>query len=124
MRGWQFEGAGAAEQKHRGEQQVAAQRVCDRGGDQHQSSRGVNSLRRAHDQPAVIAVCGMADEQRQHDGGHELDQAYQAEIESAVSNGVNLPADHYRQHLVADAGSDPRQPEQHEGALLGQPCVR
>ena len=59
----------------------------------HHGRQGIDALRSAHDQTAVVAVSRMPDQQREHDRRHELDQPDQAEIEGAVGQFVDLPAD-------------------------------
>src|ERR1019366_2924625 len=120
MRGRQFEGARAADQEHRAEQQVAGQDAGQQGRDDHDRGERIDAVRGAHDQAAVVTVGGVAYQQRQHDRRHELDQPDQAEIERAVGELVDLPADGHGQHLVAHGGGEPRQPEQHEGPVPGE----
>src|SRR5271169_6086123 len=66
----------------------------------------------------------MPDQERQDHRRHELDQPDQAEIERAVGQLVELPADHQRHHLVAGRRAHARQPEQHEGPMLQEPWRR
>ena len=124
--GRHLESARAAEQEHRREQQIAAERAGEQGERNDDRDQRVDALRDPNDQPPVVAVGGVSDQQRQHDGGHELDQADQAEVEGAAGDLVDLPADHHGQHLIAHGGGDPRQPEQHERPLLraGRPTAK
>ena len=86
----------------------------------HRPRQRIDAVRSAHDQAAVVAVSRMPDQQREHDRRHELDQSHQAEIERAVGEFVDLPADGQGQHLIAHGRGEPRQPEQDEGPLLEQ----
>src|SRR6185437_92358 len=113
-------GAGAADQKYHAEQKVAAEMSAQQGGDQNHGGQRVSTLRAAHDQAPVVAVGGVADQQRQHDRRHELNEPDQAEIERAVGQLVDLPADGHSQHLIAHGGGEPRDPEQNERSLLQQ----
>jgi len=101
MRRRHFEGARAADHEHRGEQQVAAEYAEEQGGRDHDRGKRIGALRQAHDQAAVVTIGGMPDQQREHDRRHELDQPDHAEIEGAVGEFVDLPADGERRHLVA-----------------------
>jgi hypothetical protein len=57
---------------------------------------------RAHNQPPVIAVCGVADQQRENHRRHELDEPHKAKVQSAVGDFVDLPADRdLRHHLFS-----------------------
>src|SRR6185312_6725592 len=58
--------------------------------------------------------------QRQQQRGHELHQADQAQVEGAAGDRIDLPAYRHRQHLEAEAGADPGQPERDEGAVSEQ----
>jgi hypothetical protein len=78
----------------------------------------VDAVRRTHNQPAVVAVRRVTDQQREHDCRYELDQSHQAEGERAVGDLVDLPTDRQGQHLVAHGRGEPRQPEEDKGPLL------
>lgn len=56
--------------------------------------------------------------QRQQDHRHELGEPDPAEIQRAVVELVDLPADRHRGHLRAEAHEDQRDPEQREVAVL------
>ena len=56
----------------------------------------------------------MAGDQHQHQRRKELYQADQAEIECAAGQGVDLPADGDRQHLIRHRRGDAREPEMRE----------
>ncbi len=122
MRGRHFEGAGAADDEHCGEQKISAERLREQREHDHARGKRVDAVRRADDQPAVVAVRRMADQQCEHDRRHKLDQSHQAEIECAVGDFVDLPADRQSEHLVAHGRGEPRQPEEDKGPLLEETC--
>jgi hypothetical protein len=65
--------ARAADQEHRAEKQVAGQHAGEQSERDHDRGERIDAWRGAHDQAAVVAVGGMADQQRQNDRRHELD---------------------------------------------------
>ena len=96
------------------ENQLAADRAEQDGGEQARRRDRLDRLARRQDLAAVMAVRHLADDQHQRDRRNELDQSDQPEIERIAGQLIELPADRDREHLVADRGADPRAPEQHE----------
>ncbi len=67
---------------------------------------------------AVVTVSDMADQQGQEQGRKELHQTDHAEIESAMRELIDLPADGDDLHLIGDGGGDTRAPEQRKRAVV------
>ncbi len=124
VRGRHLERARTPDDEDCGKQQIAAQRTSKQCGGYHDCGQRVDTVCRAHNQPPVIAVCGVADQQRENHRRHELDEPHKAKVQSAVGDFVDLPADCEGQHLVAHRRGEPGQPEQHERALLRQTSRR
>ena len=124
MRGRHLERARTPDDKDCGKQQIAAQHAGKQSGRDHDCGQRVDTVCRAHNQPPVIAIRGMADQQCEDHRRHELDQADKPKVEGAIGDFVDLPADCEGQHLVAHRRGESGQPEQHERALLHQTCGR
>ncbi len=62
----------------------------------------LDGLRGGGDRAAVVAVRRVAGGEKQHDGGNELDQPDEAELERASGQLIHLPADCDRLHLQRD----------------------
>jgi hypothetical protein len=114
----QFEGARGANHEHRCKQEVAPERTRKQSDSDHHGGQRVDTLCCANDQPPVVAICGVTNQQCKQHGRDELDQSNEPKIESAIGDLVNLPANRQGQHLVAHGRGEPRQPEQHKGPLL------
>jgi hypothetical protein len=59
----------------------------------HDCSQRIDAVCTAHNQPAIVPVGGMADQERQHDGGNELNQSDETKVEGAVGKFIDLPPD-------------------------------
>ena len=66
MRGRQFERARATDAEHGRKQQFARDGLPEQCSRDHQRADRIDCLRRAHDGAAVVAIRGMADDQRQN----------------------------------------------------------
>jgi len=81
---------------------------------QHHDRDRLHRLAGSYDGAAVIAVGDMARHQHQRQRGKELHQADQTEIECTAGQGIDLPADGDRQHLIRHRCGDAREPEVRE----------
>jgi len=120
MRGRHLERACATDDEHRDEQQIPAQRFGEQRCRDHDGGQRVNAVRRAHNRSAVIAICRVADQEREHHRRYELNQSHKAKIERAVGEFVDLPADRQSQHLITHGRGEPRQPEEGKGPLFDE----
>ena len=73
---------------------------------QNRDSKRLDDLRRGGDGAAVVAIRHMAGEKKQRDGGNELHQPDEAELERASGQRIHLPADRDRLHLQRDRGGN------------------
>src|SRR5262249_29622124 len=79
--------------------------------------RRLGELTDRGDEPPVVAVRDLADDQGEQHDRRELREADQPEVERAAGQVVELPADCDPQHVERDVGEYPRAPEQGERGM-------
>src|SRR6185437_5094844 len=114
----ELEGTSATDHEHRSEEKIASQNTLEQRTSDNHGGQYVDALCHESRQTSVVTVGGVSDQKRQHDGRDELYQSHKAKIQSTVGKLVDLPADRQGQHLIAHGRGKPREPEQHERALL------
>jgi len=93
-------------------------RAADRHEEQQRHDGRVGEAPDDHDGNARQPVGKLTRRQRQQRHGRELREPDQAEVERAVVDQVDLPADRHRDHLHREARRQHRRPEPAEVAVL------
>ncbi len=115
-----LEGARRADHQDDGKDDRRGQPALGAADGQRGDGGSLDELAGANDEPPLIAVGDRAHDEREGDHRNELHQPDQAEIEGAVGQLVDLPANRHHHHLEADGRRYARAPEQHVGPVRHQ----
>jgi len=87
---------------------------------EQQRARDLRQLADAHDASPIEAIGGLARDEAEHDGGKELSESDESEVEWSVREVVDLPPDGNSLHLHRDDGG--HAPRERESKIAMSKC--
>ena len=119
-----LEGLRRAEQRDQAEDARLALPAADSAQGQGRGRGGLHRLAQRRDQAPIAPIGHLPDHQGEHDHGHELGEADQAQVERAAGERVELPAHRDAEHGEPHVGEDARGQQQRERRVAQQRGIR